>query len=47
MDEKGVRHYPLFASSFMDSIDPRMEMDDDYMDIVDKAVERNKDITRE
>lgn len=47
MDEKGVRHYPLFASSFMDAIDPRMEMDDDYTDIVDKAVERNKDITRE
>ena len=28
-DEKGVRHYPLFAASFMDAIDPRPETEVD------------------
>ena len=46
VDEKGVRHYPLFASSFMDAIDPKTDMDDDFTDIVNRAVERTKDITR-
>lgn len=26
VDDKGVRHYPLFASSFMDAIDPKNEL---------------------
>lgn len=26
IDDKGVRHYPMFAASFMDSIDPRGEV---------------------
>ena len=29
VDEKGVRHYPLFAASFMDAIDPRDRVKDD------------------
>ena len=45
--KKGVRHYPLFASSFMDAIDPKTDMDDDFTDIVDRAVERTKGIARE
>lgn len=33
VDEKGVEHYPLFAASFMDSIDPRPEMRIDLSDL--------------
>lgn len=35
-DEKGVRHYPLFAASFMDAIDPVSEAEDDlsFLDAV-------------
>ncbi len=36
VDDKGVRHYPLFAASFMDAIDPRrdVEFDHSFMDEV-------------
>ena len=33
VDEKGVEHYPLFAASFMDSIDPRPGMRVDLSDL--------------
>lgn len=32
-DEKGVRHYPLFAAAFMDSIDPVSSEIDDFSDL--------------
>lgn len=35
IDDKGVRHYPLFASSFMDAIDPKTDVPDDLSWIED------------
>lgn len=34
-DDKGVRHYPLFAASFMDALDPRPDIVDDLSFIDD------------
>ena len=33
VDDKGVRHYPLFAASFMDSIDPVSSPTEDFSDL--------------
>lgn len=33
IDDKGVRHYPLFAASFMDSIDPVSSPTEDFSDL--------------
>lgn len=46
VDKKGVRHYPLFASAFMDSIDPVADLTDDFSDIVKEVVERDKDVNK-
>ena len=40
VDDKGVRHYPLFAASFFDSIDHRMEPTFEFDD-VDRLRELN------
>lgn len=42
VDEKGVRHYPLFASSFMDSMDPEKMIECD-LSMIDSLVRRYGD----